>query len=144
MLAFQTCANHFPVIATSTLSNYTQMLLAFSFTTNVSFTLSFTTFVNHHLCLSPPLSFTTFVFHHLCLSSPLSFATFVFHHLCLSPPLSITTFVFHHLCLSSPLSITTFSTRHLSPRHLSSPNSPLRLITISISSLRFSRNVRNC
>ena len=128
MLAFQTCANHFPVIATSTLSNYTQMLLAFSFTTNVSFTLSFTTFVNHHLCLSPPLSFTTFVFHHLCLSSPLSFATFVFHHLCLSPPLSITT----------------FPTRHLPPRHLSPPNSPLRLITISISSLRFSRNVRNC
>ena len=95
------------------------------FTNIVSFTLSFTTFVNHHLCLSPPMSITTYVFHHLCL------ITFVYHRLCLSPPLSFTISVYHHLCLSPPF------IRHLPPRHLSPPNSPLRLITISISSLRF-------
>ena len=97
------------------------MLLVSFFTTIVSFTLSFTTFVNHHHCLSLPLSFTIFVLHHLCLSSPLSFATFVFHHPCLSPPLSITTFVFRHLCLSPSLSISTFVYHHLS--HSSPPSS---------------------
>ena len=100
MLALQTCANHFPVIATSTLLNFTQMLLASSFTTIVSFTESFTTFVNHHLCLSLPMSITTIVLHHLCLSPPLS-----------SPSLSITTFVYHHLSHSSPLSSSPLSTQ---------------------------------
>ena len=99
--------------------------------------LSITSYVYHLLCLSPSLSYTTFVYHRLCLLPPLSFTIPVYHHPCLSPPSSFATFVFHHLCLFPPLSITTFPTRHLPPRHLSPPNSPLRLITISISSLRF-------
>ena len=109
--------------------------------------LAYTTFIYRRLCLSPLLSSTISVYHHLCLSPPLSFATFVFHHLRPTPFLSIIAFVFRHLCLSPFLSITTFVYHHLclsppfplvtSLSSLSPPNSLLRLITISISSLRF-------